>query len=443
MRKTPLVAAAAAFAIVGTLTQVPAWATGPETPTELQIGWSATPGKIQVRWKDGGLANRIRVQYQSTSNTTELATTAAGDADEVLVDRHDYGLHAFEVLRITVVTIDAAGVESAPADSPWFDAIRPPQPQLIDAGPANDLSLLTVWQTPAVPEDTTPNDPLDRPASESVIGPELWYGWGSSNPVEAFWHPMGTTSAFVPPRPRPYPVKVASRSEWGQPRSEGWIVFGVMNVGIKLPATAVYGKPMTVGGTAGITDCITGTAPCVPHTGANGIPVTLQTRADATKPWAYAGRYLAQNGPIQGVTTPVGTRQYRFYIPIQKDFTPGATLDGGTVTSPASSSVRTVTTYADFVTAKFDKSVASVGETVTASVDVRPAGTSRAALQYFDGSVWRHSMDIALVNGKGTVSFKASGRGTTKNWRITVPAMTYNGLPIAATVSRTFPLSVR
>ncbi|MEU4395127.1 hypothetical protein [Kribbella sp. NPDC023855] len=52
-------------------------------------------------------------------------------------------------------------------------------------------------------------------------------------------------------------------------------------------------------------------------------------------------------------------------------------------------------------------------------------------------------MDIALVNGKGTVSFKASGRGTTKNWRIAVPAMTYNGLPIAATVSRTFPLSVR
>ncbi|WP_020387730.1 hypothetical protein [Kribbella catacumbae] len=52
-------------------------------------------------------------------------------------------------------------------------------------------------------------------------------------------------------------------------------------------------------------------------------------------------------------------------------------------------------------------------------------------------------MYIPLTNGKGTASFKAAGSGTTRNWRITVPAMTYNGLPIVATVSKVFPLAVR
>jgi hypothetical protein len=243
-----------------------------------------------------------------------------------------------------VVTVDSAGTESAPVATPWFDADGPAQPKLTDAGPTADLSLLVVWTNPTPPADTTPNDPLDRPASFTTVGPELWYGWGHGDKVEEFMHPAGTTSAVVPPRPRPYPVKVLARNEWSQIRSNRWITFGLMNVGLTLPATATYNQPIPVGGTAAITDCITGTAPCVPDTGPNGIPVTLQTRADATKPWAYAGRYVADGGPIQGVTRPLITQQYRFYIPIQKNFpAPGDTVDGGTVTSPASSSVRTVT----------------------------------------------------------------------------------------------------
>ncbi len=432
MRKTLVAATAAAVLVAG---QLPAQAAGPEAPTEVEIGWATTPGKIQVRWKDGGQANRIRVQVQSTLKTEELATTTAAEANEVLIDSGSYGLFSWEVLRITVVATDAAG-ESAPGNSPWFDAILTQQPKLIDAGPTADLSLLTVWTNTAVPEDTTPNDPLDRPASEAVVGPEIWYGWGQSHLVEAFWHPAGTTSALVPPRPRPYPVKIASRTEWGQPRSNRWIIFGLMNVGITLPATAVYGKPITVGGSAGILDCITGTPPCQPHTGPNGIPVTLQTRANATEPWAYVGRYLAHTIPIQGTITAVGTRQYRFYVPIQKNFPPpGDNEDGGTVTAPASSSVRTVTTQADFVTAQFDKSTAQVGEMVTASVYVRPAGTDTAACSTRRPGLAHVDVHPAVQRGR-QASFKAAGRGTTRNWRITTPQLTYNGQPIVATISK-------
>jgi hypothetical protein len=47
------------------------------------------------------------------------------------------------------------------------------------------------------------------------------------------------------------------------------------------------------------------------------------------------------------------------------------------------------------------------------------------------------------VNGKGTTTFKAAGRGTTHSWRVVTPALTYNGLPITSTTSNTFKLTVR
>ncbi|WP_040454773.1 hypothetical protein, partial [Kribbella catacumbae] len=37
-----------------------------------------------------------------------------------------------------------------------------------------------------------------------------------------------------------------------------------------------------------------------------------------------------------------------------------------------------------------------------------------------------------LTKGKGTFSFKAAGRGTTRYWRVAVPKMSYYGKPIVA-----------
>ena len=67
----------------------------------------------------------------------------------------------------------------------------------------------------------------------------------------------------------------------------------------------------------------------------------------------------------------------------------------------------------------------------------------KADLQWYDGKVWRHSTYVPLTKGTGTFSFKAAGRGTTRSWRVIVPKMTMNGLPIVATTSGTFKLTVR
>ncbi|WP_026163714.1 hypothetical protein, partial [Kribbella catacumbae] len=61
-----------------------------------------------------------------------------------------------------------------------------------------------------------------------------------------------------------------------------------------------------------------------------------------------------------------------------------------------------------------------------------PAGTVKAGLQWYDGKAWRHSTYIPLTKGKGTFSFKAAGRGTTRYWRVAVPKMSYYGKPIVA-----------
>ncbi|MDX6263533.1 MAG: hypothetical protein QOH84_5221 [Kribbellaceae bacterium] len=91
----------------------------------------------------------------------------------------------------------------------------------------------------------------------------------------------------------------------------------------------------------------------------------------------------------------------------------------------------------------FNTFTAKVGQLVKATVDVQPAGTVKADLQWYDGKAWHHSAYIALTKGKGTLNLKASGRGTTRSWRVVVPKMSMNGLPIVATASRAFKLTVR
>lgn len=93
--------------------------------------------------------------------------------------------------------------------------------------------------------------------------------------------------------------------------------------------------------------------------------------------------------------------------------------------------------------AGFNVTTARVGQMVKLSVDVRPGGTVRGALQRWDGKSWRSVLAVPVSKGKAVVYVRAAGRGTTTTYRVAVPGMTYYGLPIRTTGSRSFTLTVR
>jgi hypothetical protein len=80
---------------------------------------------------------------------------------------------------------------------------------------------------------------------------------------------------------------------------------------------------------------------------------------------------------------------------------------------------------------------------VKLTVGVRPAGTVKGALQRWDGKYWRSVLAVPVTKGKAVMYVRAAGRGTKTYYRVAVPKMSYYGLPIETTGSRSFTLVVR
>jgi hypothetical protein len=80
---------------------------------------------------------------------------------------------------------------------------------------------------------------------------------------------------------------------------------------------------------------------------------------------------------------------------------------------------------------------------VKLTVDVRPGGTVKGALQRWDGKYWRTVLTVPVTKGKAVMYVRAAGRGTKSYYRVAVPGMTYYGLPIQTTGSRSFTLTMR
>ncbi|WP_433015446.1 hypothetical protein [Kribbella sp. CA-294648] len=442
MRK-PLAITAAALVLLGS-TQLPAQAAaGPEAPTDLQLSWVA-PGNQQVKmtWADGGEANIVRVEYQDGHQVTRF-TSKPGTPNEWTRVGHAL-VWTDRVARISVVSIDESGAESAPVVSPWFDSIGAPLPTFTSAVPLPDGSLKLNWSLAPVPVDTTPGDPLDLPSTNEVV--KLAVATTPNAPGKSFTLPAGSTTFTIPTHPRPYPVAMLTTNEWvirGGTTGSSSVVFNETTVGLSVPATNVYSQSLPFSIVAGTRMCANAQYNCPDRTNpfvANpGIRTLLQARPDAARPWKTIGTYTNQQLRFTANVRLYGGQQYRLYIPTWSHLN-GREL---TVAPAASTSARYSATQAKFAVAGFNTSTATVGQIVKTTVDVLPAGTVKADLQWYDGKVWRHATYISLTKGKGTFSFKAAGRGTSRYWRVVVPKMTMNGLPIVATPSKAFKLTVR
>ncbi|HEY3561118.1 MAG TPA: hypothetical protein VGL05_26825 [Kribbella sp.] len=420
MRRT---VATAATAVLLVATQTATAHAAPAAPANVQVSWSdAATSLMSVKWTDAGAANKLRVEYQDGTVPTGWLPSAGNDVNT------RWEVQRGKIARVAVVTTDATG-DSAPAYSPWFDTSLAGAPKLSTAVPQADGSLRLTWTNTAAPVDTTPGDPLDLPPSQ--VGKIRVQAYTAPNgSLEFFPYALGTTTAVVPPRQRPLVTRVLASNEWGSAASTE-IHYDDMKLFVtKASAYGVFGKPLAIRGMAGAADGV-GTDL---FTGSN-IQVTMQTRANASKPWAYAGRYESNPHGFLVEPVAVGGREYRFYVPAWR-YDP-------VVTGQVISASKYIPTLADFAVAGFNVRTAQVGQMVKLTVDVRPGGTVKGALQRWDGRYWRSVLTVPVTKGKAVMYVRAAGRGTTTTYRVAVPGMTYYGLPIQTTGSRSFTVTVR
>jgi hypothetical protein len=421
MRKT-LIAATTAAVLLGSSLSPAVAATTADLPTDVQVSWAdVAKGLIRVTWTDEGQANYVtwEVDGKPVNPAWWDVKQDAGGNNEVILKKN---LIDDDKVRITVRNAQS---ETARAATVWFDMRRPAQPRVTGATPLADLSLRLSWTQAATP-DLTPNDPLDRPASDEKLT--------ASVGADTYPLPLGATTTTIPPHPRPWTVELNASNEWGSDLpKDSWITFGTMTAGLRIDPLGIFAHTyLSLDVVAAAKDC----AQC-PDSGSN-VVTYLQTRIDASRPWKSIGTYSGQGARFSDVIGTIGGQQYRVYIPTSIELSNQRRI----VTPPASTTARYSATQAHFITAWFNKRTALVGQVVKLAVDVRPAGSVKADLQVWDGKLWRHAGYVPLVKGTGTLYVKAAGRGTTRSWRVVVPKMTYYGKPILATTSQVFKLAV-
>ncbi|MFF1817093.1 hypothetical protein ACFVWG_07340 [Kribbella sp. NPDC058245] len=418
MRKYAVLAASAVLMTAGLAT--PAWAAS-EAPTDVQLSWD--DGKIRVTWNDDGAANSIRAVYPRTGTSVIVGGRIEGETNELVLTPGKLRFDEDQV-QITVAS-GPAGNWGTPTASAAFDTRRPASPDVYDAELLADRSVRVRWR-PTVAEDKTPGDPLDGAADVFEARVEKRYG---GDPLGTYPVANGVTSVTVPAQSQLATIDIFTRNNWGELYPTGRAVYaGTLKVGIAVPAQGIFSERLKIEST------LVGTSENI------DFPVELQARPTSTAVWKTVGRYTGgtQVAFETGIAS-LGGRQYRLWVPARKKIG-GSAIE---LVPAGSTSAKSSQTMTRFAVAGFTRSTVQVGVTVNLSVKIQPGLTVRGTLQHWANGAWRTGPAVQIKNGTALVPFKAAGRGTTTRYRVTVPKLGYNGLPLAASVSKTFTLTVR
>ncbi|MFF1817087.1 hypothetical protein ACFVWG_07310 [Kribbella sp. NPDC058245] len=422
MRKFALAATAVAALSVGL--QTPAFAAAPDAPTDFKI--SLVDMHVHLTWADDNAKNIVYVEQEGQ------APYAAATVLETAPN--DLSLPAFRIKESDktrlIVKSEVGGELSEGAVSDWFDTHRPAAPALKDANLAANLTTTLSWTLGAV-ADSTPNDPLDVPGDGAVTADvDLPGANGATVNFD-----RGATSGTIAPQARPAAIKLSAYNDWGYGPSDTRIVrLGTLGAGVTVPASAVYGSRLGIKSTL---DLFTSEGR---EERASGIPVELQARATATAPWKTYGRYAGNTTAAfdTGIAS-LGNRQYRLWVPARK----AVSANTIALTPAISTSAKSSKTLIKFVSNGFTPGTARPGANSDLTAKIQPASTVKGVLQEWGGKTWGNVFAVQFSKGSLVVHGSAgTDRGTYK-FRISLPAVTVNGLTLSPTTSGAFTLTVR
>jgi len=426
MRKLAAATAAAVLLTAGLAT--PAWAVEPTVPTNVQVSWVGD--QIRVTWQDNGEANVIR-KHVGVGNGTEVDTQEADEPNEVLLSKD---FVETDDARIIVLSKRSDGYLSGWGQSPKFDTRRPVRPEMRSASMRPDLSVRLWWYRE---ERIDYKDPLDRPEAEwfkaVVTGP-------AGGPKQEYALPFENNTAFDVPAPAPMStITLAAGNEWGTSAATGpFVRVGITRIETPVVARQAYGRRvMTFSTLRYQCNCVEDRDPSN-----NTVEVEIQARPNSSAPWTKIGRNAGRPGePFFTEASAVGGRQYRTFVPPYNNSWSGDIPI--VVMRPASTAPKTSLTTANFGKTGFFPASAPVSATVKLIVQLSPQVDMKAALQRWDGKQWRYLREVRLAKGHADIAIRAAGRGTTTRYRILTPKLMLNGLPIEASTSSPFTLTVR
>lgn len=289
---------------------------------------------------------------------------------------------------------------------------------VLDSFQASGANTLRVkWRAGvAIPRDSNPGDPLDRPEPPRF---QPMYRRGSA-PSVALRQPSTSTEITVSGIAPGYSFYVLSVNEWfiGQPGADVYVHATALTATI--PTRVTYGLPTVV--TGQISDA------------GQRRTVVLQARNNATSPWTAATFWEPTKDFRLEVRSP-GTRQYRVVVT-------GPETTGNQVWFGTSSAPVTTTTGYRVVTAKFSQPVINRGAATVAQLVVQPYLSGTALLQRRQATGWVGVKYVPMSYGKANYKMTTGTKGTVA-YRYYVPAGTTAGRGIAATFTAPFYLTAR
>jgi hypothetical protein len=300
------------------------------------------------------------------------------------------------------------------------------------------------WQFDADPaKDTTPNDPLDSSAPQTITPRLTRVKTGTAAQCENVSLPS-TTERYgkVPAQNGAYSVDLVLANEWGQSKLTT-VRARTASVAFNTPATGIYGAKVTMTGSIALRklknpaagDCtvVPDTADLYQHV------MALHGRNSPTSAWyAIGSSWTDAKGNYKFVVTNPGAREYRAIL--VESF-----VGNGAVIYQTISATKAIRATPQVLDARFLDSDIALGQQPNATVTVAPYGSHQVALQFKNSSgQWQGLVARTLVNGTAQSGQFAFNRVGTHQFRWWVAASTSSqGLPVDAGYTYPFTLTVR
>lgn len=424
-RAVPVVLAAT---LAGSLTAC----TSEPAPTDVAVAWAdASHASVRVTWKESGdQPNKISVEGVAAAAPDIVQYIPAEAANTVLLRALDFPKDG--TFRVSVVIGSlSGGITSKAALSPMFDTDGPAAPVLGSVSSVKG-GVLVNWRPGQAGEDFTPGDPLDVKKPVITFG-AMVNGAGAQGlkPLAAAGRTQRQLIKGVRP---PYLFNVRAVNEWGSTYGAS-VVADTTTTSAAYPRLTVFSLATPIRGrvTRHRLTCHDGTCAPVAMPGP-GLPVVLQARADASKPWAAVSSTRTRaGGTFYFAPRSPGARQYRA---VATTYTGSPWMAFGSPAAPGSigSRVRVWT--------RFDHNVVRYKQPVTAVVRIWPSVSTRAVFQRWNGRNWVSVKNVAIRNGVGSYRFSALMRGS-YGYRFAVPTVRYAGRPVVGYSTVSMVLTTR
>jgi hypothetical protein len=412
------IAALLGFVLLAATLTAPAAAAEPADPTNVQISWKDGTFKfIHVTWEEAGpQPNAVFVRVVGKPDRYRIGYVGA-DAPNEFDMRSELLYSSNGIKEIGVVAGTAAGDLSQVAVSPAFDTIVPLPAKLDSFTMSGTSSLHVKWFTGApISTDTTPNDPLDQPATVLSL-PRYSTGAGTT-PVDLAKAGTATELAFTGPTP-PFMFYVSATNEWMTSGSGANVYARANDLKVTIPTWIVYGNEAAIMGSVYPT------------------PITrslvLQARNSPTSPWYVVSNEYTAGAIYFRLFPGAGTRQYRVAV---ANYASGQVAYFGGYSAPVTTTVQQKAR----ATPQSSAGHVFLGLTTPVYLDVQPAVTGKAVLQRWNGKAWTTVGNVPLKNGFGTGNIRGAALGRVA-YRYYVPTHTWRGLPVAATYSQQFVIT--